>query len=436
METDVPFTPLSFPRAIVHLDGDAFFTTVEQAIHPDLRGKAVVTGKERGIIACASYEAKAIDIKRGLSLWDARHRLPELVVLPSDYETYSTFSKRMFEVMRRFTPEVQEYSIDEGFADITGMDRYFKCSYKEIAQRMQKAVCEELGISVSIGLSLTKSLAKIASDYRKPHGLTAVEGRHIHLFLERIPVPDVWGFGQSSQELLRKRCIHTALDFVLQDEEWVYRHMHKPGWEIWQELRGNPVKQVTTKEEPPKGSVMKGKTFSAPSTDRNYIFAKLVRNLESVFIKIRRHQLRTKELAVYLRRKDYDEHGLSAQLDRGTSNPMEVMFLVHEMFSRLYREGVEYRSTSVVLGGLESDRERQYELFEDRRRLERMRALGQTIDQINRRYGKHKIFLAPGLFMQGVETNERDEPCWRKANLLQGEARRRRIYIPRLDIKV
>ncbi|NLX25448.1 MAG: DNA polymerase IV, partial [Lentisphaerae bacterium] len=383
-----------------------------------------------------SYEAKALGIKRGVSLWDAKRMCPELVILPSDYESYSIYSKRMFEIMRRYTPEVEEYSIDEGFADITGMRRLFRCSYVEIAKQMQAAIQAELDLTVSIGLSQTKTLAKIASDFRKPNGFTAVSTKHLQSFLQQVPLADVWGFGKSSQELLRKRCIHTAHDFVLQDEEWVYKHMHKPGWEIWQELRGNAVKQVATKEEPPKGSVMKSKTFSAPSADRNYIFAKLVRNLESAFIKIRRHQLRSKELVVYLRRKDYDEQGLSVQLDQGTSNPMEVMFLIHEMFSRLYREGVEYRSTSVVLGGLESDRERQTELFEDRRGMERMQSLGQTIDQINRRYGKHKIFLAPGLFLQGVETNERDEPCWRKANLLKGETGRRRIFIPRLDIEV
>ena len=87
----------SFPRAIAHIDGDAFFTSVEQAIHPALKDKPVVTGQEHGIIDCASYEAKALGIKRGVSLWDARRICPELVVLPSDYETYSIFSKRMFE---------------------------------------------------------------------------------------------------------------------------------------------------------------------------------------------------------------------------------------------------------------------------------------------------------------------------------------------------
>lgn len=128
----------------------------------------MVTGKERGIIACASYEAKALGVKRGVSLWDARKLCPGLVVLPSDYESYSLFSKRMFEIMRRYTPEVEEYSIDEGFADITGMERYHGRGYADIAKAMQHAINGELDLTVSVGLSLSKGLAKIASDFRYP----------------------------------------------------------------------------------------------------------------------------------------------------------------------------------------------------------------------------------------------------------------------------
>ncbi len=436
MEHGAPFMLSSLPRAILHVDGDAFFTSVEQAMHPALKGLPVVTGQERGIISCASYEAKALGIKRGVSLWDAKRICPGLVVLPSDYESYSIYSQRMFGIMRRFTPEVEEYSIDEGFADITGMRRLFRCSYKEIALQLQAAVQRELDLTVSVGLSLTKSLAKIASDYRKPNGLTAVSGKHIHLFLQRVPLADVWGIGPSAQALLGKYGIRTAYDFALRDETWVRRMLHKPGWEIWHELRGNPVKRLEMQARPPQASIMKGKTFSAPSADRDYVYAKLVRNLESAFIKLRRHRMRARELCVHLRRKDYEERGASVVLNRGASNAMETTAVVEQVFSRLYVPGTEYRSTTVVLGGLESDAARQYDLFEDRIGIERMREIGRVIDRINGRYGKHRIFLGTGLALAGVETNDRDQPCWRKLNLLPGETGRRRIRIPRLDIKV
>jgi nucleotidyltransferase/DNA polymerase involved in DNA repair len=436
MNKDSPFTLSSFPRAILHVDGDAFFTSVEQSMHPHLKGRPLVTGKERGIIACASYEAKALGIKRGVSLWKAREMCPGLVVLPSDYESYSLYSKRMFEIMRRYTPEVEEYSIDEGFADITGMRRLFRRSYKEIGLQLQDTIHKELDLTVSVGLSLSKSLAKIASDYRKPNGITAVRGKHIHLFLQRIPLAEVWGIGPSAQGLLGKYGIKTAYDFTQMDEKRVRKMLHKPGWEIWQELRGHAVKKLEMGVRSPQASIMKGKTFSASSSDRNYVYAKLIRNLESSFIKLRRHQMRAREVAVYIRRKDYDERGVSARFNRSTSNAMEITALVEQMFNKLYVEGTEYRSTMVVLTRLDSDLQRQCDLFEDRIRIERMREVGQVVDRINRRYGKHRIFLGTGLALDGVETNDRDEPCWRRLNLLEGETRRKRVRLPRLNLKI
>src|SRR3989338_8905070 len=149
-----------FPRAIVHIDVDAFFASCEQAVHPEYRGKPVVTGKERGIVAATSYEAKAKGVSRGVPLWEVKKLCPDAIILPSDYETYSLFSKRMFAIMRRFTSQVEEYSIDEGFADITGLQRPFHCSYSAIALKMKSAIESELGITVSVGLSLSKVLCK------------------------------------------------------------------------------------------------------------------------------------------------------------------------------------------------------------------------------------------------------------------------------------
>src|SRR3989339_2043447 len=109
----------SYPQAIVHVDADAFFASVEQAVHPRLKGKPVVTGAERGLVIALSYEAKAYGIKRGMLGAEAKKLCPQVIFVSSDYETYGLVSKRMFDVIRRFTPQVEEYSIDEAFADIT-----------------------------------------------------------------------------------------------------------------------------------------------------------------------------------------------------------------------------------------------------------------------------------------------------------------------------
>jgi DNA polymerase-4 len=127
----------SYPRAILHIDGDAFFASCEQANNPELKGKPVVTGRERGIAASMSYEAKARGVVRGMRIRDILKVCPDAVLLPSDYETYSLLSTRFFAIVRRFTPEVEEYSIDECFADITGLRRQYRTSYEAIAARIK-----------------------------------------------------------------------------------------------------------------------------------------------------------------------------------------------------------------------------------------------------------------------------------------------------------
>src|SRR5437667_7069089 len=163
-----PLTLHSFPRAVVHIDGDAFFASCEQSRRPALQGRPVVTGKERGIAASMSYEAKARGVMRGMRLAEIRQVCPEAVILPSDYETYSLLSARFFAIVRRYTPDVEEYSIDECFADLTGLRRPLRMSYLQIATRIQHELHTELGCTFSVGLAPNKVVAKIASRWRKP----------------------------------------------------------------------------------------------------------------------------------------------------------------------------------------------------------------------------------------------------------------------------
>ena len=434
--TDAPFMTVSWPRAILHIDAGAFFTSVEQALDSSLRGKALVTGKERGIIACASYEAKAMGIKRGITLSDARTICPGLVILPSDYETYSLYSRRMFNIMRQYTPIVEEYSVDEAFADITGLRRIFRTSYTEIARRIQNQIHEELGLTVSVGLSLSKCLAKLGSKFRKPNGLTAVEGRHIHLLLKRTPLERVWGFGPNSVNLLQKLGVNTTYDYVTRPERWAGRILHKPGREIWNELRGNSVLKVTPEEKTTYATIIKSKTFTPATGDKAFVHAKLIRNVESAFMKARRYKLRPRTLGVVLRHHDFRHDGLEAKLNRPTASSIEALPLIQMMFERIFLEGSKYRSTMIVLGRLESDGREQFDLFEDRLRIDGLKRVTEAMDAINRKYGKHTICSASSLFLNNMPKSRRDEPPPRRGLTLRGETPRQRLGIPRLSIAV
>lgn len=432
-----PILTSSYPRAILHVDADAFFAAVEEALDPRLRGRPIVTGQERGIIACANYPAKARGVKRGIPLFMARKLCPELVILPNDYETYSIYSKRMFEIMRRYTPMVEAYSVDEAFLDITGMRRIFRTSYDGIARCLQAEIADELGITVSVGLSLTKSLAKLFSSFRKPNGLTAVPGRYIHILLQRTPLEKVWGFGSNTVSLLQKYGLKTAHDYVMRQESWCRKLLHSPGHDIWMELRGTSVMDVTTDEPPPKFTIIKSKTFTPPSTDPNYVFARLMRNVETAFMKARRHKLRVRRLGVVLRGQDFGHVGREAVLTRATGCVIAATPLVRELFDAVIQPGREYRSTLIALGDLESDRTEQYDLFEDRVAVDKIRHITTAIDDVNSRFGKHSVCSGTALYLARNVTEKRDAHPRRHAEVVfKGETPRQRVRIPRWSIRV
>ena len=279
--TIAPLSIRSFPRAILHIDGDAFFASCEQSRDPSLRGKPVITGKERGIASSMSYEAKARGVTRGMRLSDIKKVCPDAVFLPSDYETYSLLSTRFYAIERRYTPEVEEYGIDECFADITGLRRLHRTSYAKIAEKIKHDLDTELGFTFSIGLGPNKLIAKIGSKWKKPSGLTVIPGREIHIFLKDLPVEKLWGVGPATTAFLNKYGIKTALQFAQQHENFVHSKLSKPFVEIWQELNGHCILQLETKPKESYASIQKVKTFTPPSSDRTFVFSQLCKNIEN-----------------------------------------------------------------------------------------------------------------------------------------------------------
>lgn len=433
-----PLTVRSWPQAILHMDADAFFASCEQAIHPELKGKPVITGKERGIVAAASYEAKNRGIKRGMRLFEVKKVCPDAVILPSDYETYSLFSLRMFKILRRFSPDVEEYSIDEAFVDLTGLRRSFHGPYEMIAGQMQEAIEMELGITVSVGVSLSKVLAKIGSKYRKPHGLTIIPGRDIHLYLAKLPVESVWGIGSNTAAFLRKFGISTALHFARKDELFITKHLSKPYHEIWHELNGRSVYPVTTELKDSYQSISKAKTFTPPSGDEPFIFAQLSKNLENACIKARRYRLAATRLILFLRTREFRDTGIEMRLTSPSAYPSDLFGLLKEGFSHIYRSSDFYRQTGVVLAGLVPEDTIQRTLFDDPARIEKTARIYSAVDQLSEKFGKYTVLHAASLptKLQAQHEGERGDVPQRKTELFKGENKRQRLGLPVLDIKV
>lgn len=414
---------------ILHVDADGFFAAVEQALTPALRGCPVVTGAERGIIAAASYEARALGVKRGLQLHEARALCPDLVTLPSDYQAYGIYSRRLHAIVRRFSPHVEEYSIDEAFADLSGCGALLKCGQEGVAQRLRQTVSAELGLTVSVGVSTTKTLAKLCSKFRKPDNQTIVRREHIALLLRRTPVEGVWGIGPASVAKLRARGVRTAHDFAAMPREMVVRLLHKPGLETWLELHGQRVFPLVTNPKARYESMMKGHTFSPPGQDRHLIFAEALRNMTGALAKLRARRHLAREIGLSLRRQDYATRAAKLPLPMASNHDHEMAPLLRRLFDSLFRETVNYRATTVWLGALVPERNRQMELFEDTSERRALTRLDHSVDHLNQRYGEGTIVPATLLELQRKPPHPRDARPARTALSATG-AGKRNLLIP------
>ena len=432
-----PLMLRTFPRAILHIDGDAFFAACEQARDPRLQGRPVITGKERGIVASLSYEAKARGIIRGMRLFEVQKVCPEAIILPSDYETYSLLSTRFFSIVRRYTPDVEEYSIDECFADLTGLRRYFRQSYPALAAQIKQELDRSFGFTFSVGLGPTKVVAKIASKWKKPSGLTVIPGTQLPVFLAEVPIGAVWRIGPQTEALLRKHGKRTALDFARAPEAWVKTQLTKPHVELWQELNGRAVLPLTTEAKTSYRSIQKMKTFTPPSNDHAFVFAQLAKNIENACMKARRYHLEARGATFVLRTQTFEQARVEVKLARPTAFAHELVRVARAHFLELFDPTEQYRATGVTLWKLTDIQTAQMDLFAPWLAIEKSRQVYESMDMLRQRYGKHAVFLGASLaahrFAQHL--GERGDLPARQTERLPGETARKRLGIPLLSLR-
>lgn len=426
-----PLSIRSFPRAILHIDGDAFFASCEQMRNPLLRGKPVVTGIERGIASSVSYEAKARGVSRAMPLHLIRRLVPDVVMLPSDYELYSLMSMRMYDIVRRYTDAVEEYSIDECFAELTGLRRSLRMSYDEVARSIKRDLDAELGVSFSVGLAPTKVLAKVASKWKKPSGLTMIPARDAHLYLSRIGVGALWGIGHQTESYLAQYGIRTALEFACMDEAWIEKRLTKPHRSIWHELRGNSVFPLETAKKTAYKSISKTKTFTPPSRDKEFVFAQLSKNVENACIKARRYKQASADIFAFLKTNDFRYQSMVVQLLKPTSLPHMIIRALREPFEKTFSSRKLYRSTGVVFTDLEPELH-QPDLFGEIEATMKLYKIYEYVDKMSDKYGKHTVFLGSSFLAhkQGNHQDSRAAIPKRRHDLLKGETIRKRIAIP------
>jgi DNA polymerase-4/DNA polymerase V len=334
--------------------------------------------------------------------------------------------------VRRFTPDVEEYSIDECFADLTGLQRPLRMSYGKIAEKIKASLDAELGFTFSVGLAPNKVLGKVGSKWKKPSGLTVISGRLIHRFIEKLPVEKVWGIGPQTTALLNKYGINTALEFARKDEKWVKDHFTKPHYEIWQELNGKYALQLQTQEKTTYQSIQKFKTFTPASSDHDFVFSQLSKNIENACMKARKYKLGASGIIILLRTQEFRDHGIVVQFSRQTAFPNDVILSIESAFKELFSPQNKYRSTGVVLLGLEALDTSQLDMFGEVFHATKMIKLFESVDAMRRKFGKHTLFLGSSFSAQKFSQHigERGDIPTRKKLLFKGETVRKRLAIP------
>ncbi len=381
-------------KTILHIDGDAFFVGVEVAKNPKLRGLPVVTGEERGIVSALSYEAKALGVVRGMPIFRVKKDFPKIIVLPGDYASYVRYSRMMFDVVRRYADDVEEYSIDECFADLTGLDRPLKMTYLQMAQRIKKEITEELGLSVSIGLAPTKVLAKVASKWVKPNGLTVIDRASIFDFLEHTSIEKIWGIGPRASESLRRKGIRTAADLARKDLSWMQAHFSKPYLTIWQELNGISVADINPEKKTVYSSIQKTRSFHPSTNDVTFLLSQLSKHIEDACAKARHFRLAPKKVSFFLKSKDFVYFNHTVPLSSPTNAPEIIVSLAVRDFQKIYAGKTLYRTAGVTLHDLVPSGAHQADLFGNDEMMGKLEEVHGRIDKLEDKFGRRTVYLA------------------------------------------
>ncbi len=291
-------------RWIMHVDMDAFYASIEQADNPDLRGKPViVAGGPKSVVSAASYEARRFGVHSAMPTATARRLCPGGVFVPVRMERYKELSRRVQEALRRFSPRVEQASVDEAYLDATGLERLFG-PVENMAFELKKAVGRATGgLTCSVGLAPNKFLAKIASDLRKPDGLYILREEDMPEFLATLSVARIPGVGAKLVRSLEALGIHLCGDVGRYPRSFWERRFGKIGITLWERAQGTDLREVEP-FVPPKSESAET-TFAEDTSDLDFLRSKLFRQADRVGRSLRKQGLKGRVITLKIRYADF-----------------------------------------------------------------------------------------------------------------------------------
>ncbi|MBO5038893.1 MAG: hypothetical protein J6C85_05505 [Alphaproteobacteria bacterium] len=374
------------------VDCDCFFVSAERAFNRKLEGRAVaVLSNNDGCVISRSKEAKALGLKMGEPYFMAKNKFPDILYVRANHDLYHKTSQNVMALLKTFTPEAEVCSVDEAYLDLTGTKLLYKQNYIQTACQIRKEVFEKLHIPVSIGLSTTKTLAKLASDLAKNNGgVFAIGGAKRKKVLAATPISDVSGVGKKILLKMRENCIFSALDFVLRPDYWIKAQFGAHGMDLKNELSGISLFKVEREAKAPQ-SIQQTAALSAFSRDIEVLKAALLEHIHTACRKARKKGLKAALIEVMLRTKDFQVISQKVKLDGASNVETEIIPPALQLLEKMFTPAILWRSTGITLSGLQGDNFEQLDLFSRPKKSDER--LGRVLDELEEKFGKNIVHL-------------------------------------------
>ncbi|MBR5909054.1 MAG: DNA polymerase IV [Schwartzia sp.] len=371
-------------RIILHIDMDAFFASVEQRDHEEYRGKPVIIGGlgPRGVVSTASYEARKFGVHSAMPMVTAHRRCPDAIFLPGDHAKYSAVSRQIFSVLARFSPVIEQLSIDEGFLDLTGMERLM-ADPRAYGEEIKRAVREETGLTASVGVAPNKFLAKLASDMEKPDGLVVIRPEDAERVLAPLPVSRIFGVGKKTEARLSALGFKTIGQLAAADRSRLARalgdRMAAQLIALAHGLDDRPVEPTRAAQ-----SIGREETFDEDIHSREEAERVLLSLSEEVGWRLRREGLSARTVTLKLRFAPFDTYTRQQTFPDPVSFDEDIFSAARALFRAFpVPPGAGIRLLGVSVGGLTEEGE--LSLFDDHEKKEK---LYNAIDKIKGKFGE------------------------------------------------
>ncbi|MDR9436490.1 MAG: DNA polymerase IV [Thiohalophilus sp.] len=381
--------------AILHVDMDAFYASVEVREQPALAGRPVIVGgsaEGRGVVAAASYEARKFGVHSAMPMARALRLCPDAVRLPARLDFYQQISQQIRAIFARYTPEIEPLSLDEAFLDVTASEKLFGTA-REVALRIKQDIRDELSLVASVGIAPNKFLAKIASDLDKPDGLVEVAQDEVQTFLDPLPVSRLWGVGKVTGARFEELGIRTIGQLRGRTAEFLTMEFGKFGSHLWELAHGRDPRPVISDHR--AKSISMENTFATDVHDTQILRAWLMDMAEQVASRLRQQDFYGRTIQIKLRFADFKTVTRAHTLDEATRSTRDICHTALALLAEAWTgRSPAVRLLGVGVSGLAEvpPVPQQGDLFTtSEMTTDKQRELDELADAINNRFGKQQL---------------------------------------------